>query len=147
MFPFPQAVHCLITGFCAGIILSLGMTLIACSEADTLAGEEPDEVVITGTPTWENGVKKLVGLKCATCHTVPPNDLTPDNAPQNLNLNEYSGNENYLGATTLGFWISAGILETKLGTVRQMPLDYATPLTQKEKDALKTWADLGVPEK
>ena len=146
MYHLSPAVHFLTKWFFRGVILTLGIAVIGCSQADTLGGEEPDEVVITGTPTWENGIKRLVGLKCAICHTVPHNDLTPDNAPENLNLKEYSGSDNNLGAETLGFWISAGILEKELESVRQMPLEYATPLTEGEIEALQTWAELGVPE-
>jgi len=126
--------------------LTLGMAVVGCSQADTLGGEAPDEVVITGTPSWENGIKRLVGLKCATCHTVPANELTPNNAPDYLNLKEYSNSEDLLGAETLGVWINSGILEKDFGNVRQMPLEYATPLTQGEIDALQTWVDLGLPE-
>ena len=35
---------------------------------DSIEIEEPTEVKISGTPTWENGIGQLMVLKCANCH-------------------------------------------------------------------------------
>jgi hypothetical protein len=51
------------------------------------------------------------------------------------------------GGKSIGVWIRAGILEKQLGGIRKMPLEYATPLTDREIAYLKDWSDNGTPEK
>ncbi len=128
------------------IFLCLAVLLYGCSDADTLGDEEPQEVHITGTPTWENGIRRLMKLKCALCHTIPFTDVTPENAPQNLNLTEYESTDDVRGAVDIVSWINAGILEKSVANVRQMPLEYSTPLTQSEIEALTMWATQGGPK-
>ena len=107
--------------------------LFGCSKADTLGGNAPDEVVIYGTPTWENGIGNLVRSKCATCHVIPFSFYTPYNTPSTLNFSVYDNSSNIRGANILGIWINSGILENALtGVARKMPLEYATPLTSRE---------------
>lgn len=133
-------------------LLSLGVALLlgsqfGCSNADTLGGEAPDETIISGTPTWNNGVGEIMRNKCGTCHVVPATSYTPANAPDTLDLNRYNGdNVTVFGANVIQAWITSGLLEGNIGTVRKMPLDYATPLTSTEIGYLKTWASAGVPE-
>ncbi len=131
-----------------GIGLLLSLSMMGCSNADTLGGEAPDETVITGTPTWNNGISEIVQNKCGTCHVVPATEYTPASIRSyNLNLNVYAGdNSTVRGADNLGSWITGGILEQPMGSIRQMPLDYATPLTDREIGYLQTWAANGVPE-
>ena len=50
------------------------------------------------------------------------------------------------GGDSLEVWINAGILEQKLGGIRKMPLEYATPLTDREITYLKDWASGISPE-
>ena len=47
---------------CGLFVLGFTMLLMSCSEADTMGDEPPDEIVIEGTPTWENGIGELVEL-------------------------------------------------------------------------------------
>ena len=121
--------------------------LFGCSKADTLGGNTPDEVVISGTPTWENGIGNLVRSKCATCHVIPFSFYTPHNTPSTLNLSVYDNSSNIRGANILEIWINNGILDKALtGVARKMPLEYATPLTLGEIESLKSWATSGSPK-
>jgi hypothetical protein len=130
-------------------VLGFTMLLMSCSEADTLGDEPPDEIVIEGTPTWKNGIGELVELKCASCHQVPSSSYTPHGTPENLDLRYYQPSEGQ-GGYSLRFWIgdntTEGILEKPLGVTRKMPLEYATPLTDREITYLKDWANSGSPE-
>jgi hypothetical protein len=127
-------------------VLGFTMLLMSCSEADTLGDEPPDEIVIEGTPTWENGIGELVELKCASCHQVPASSYTPEGTPATLDLRQYVTAGSVQGGDKLGIWITAGILEKQLGGIRKMPLEYATPLTDREITYLKDWANSGAPE-
>ncbi len=128
-------------------LLAGALLLAGCSNADTLGGEAPDETLISGAPTWNNGVQEIMTSKCATCHVVPASDYTPAGTPSKLDLSVYAGdNVTRFGANTLGAWISGGILERDMGSIRKMPLAYATPLTSGEISALETWATNGTPE-
>ncbi len=128
-------------------LLIVCILLLGCSRADTLGGDAPDEIKITGTPTWKNGIGELVRAKCATCHVRPFTFYTPLGTPGTLDLSVYDNSSNTGGANVLGFWIEAGILDKDLsGVTRKMPLEYATPLTLGEIDALKNWSGSGSPE-
>ena len=127
-------------------VLGFTMLLMSCSEADTLGDEPPDEIVIEGTPTWENGIGELVEMKCASCHQVPASSYTPEGTPATLDLRQYVTAGSVQGGDKLGIWITAGILEKQLGGIRKMPLEYATPLTDREITYLKDWANSGAPE-
>jgi len=131
---------------CGLFVLGFTMLLMSCSEADTLGDEPPDEIVIEGTPTWENGIGELVELKCASCHQVPASSYTPEGTPATLDLRQYVTAGSVQGGDKLGIWITAGILEKQLGGIRKMPLEYATPLTDREITYLKDWANSGAPE-
>ena len=131
------------------LLIGCSFLLLACSEADTLGDEPPTEIVIEGTPTWRNGIGELVELKCASCHQVPASSYTPHGTPENLDLRYYQPSEGQ-GGYSLRFWIgdntTEGILEKPLGVIRKMPLEYATPLTEREITYLKDWASSGSPE-
>ena len=131
---------------CGLFVLGFTMLLMSCSEADTLGDEPPDEIVIEGTPTWENGIGELVEMKCASCHQVPASSYTPEGTPATLDLRQYVTAGSVQGGDKLGIWITAGILEKQLGGIRKMPLEYATPLTDREISYLKLWSDNGTPE-
>jgi hypothetical protein len=131
------------------LLICCSFILLACSEADTLGDEPPTEIVIEGTPTWKNGIGELVELKCASCHQVPASSYTPEGTPLDLDLRYYKPSVGR-GADSLRFWIgdneTEGILEKQLGGIRKMPLEYATPLTDREITYLKDWASSGSPE-
>ena len=131
---------------CGLFVLGFSLLLMSCSEADTLGDEPPDEIVIEGTPTWENGIGELVEMKCASCHQVPASSYTPEGTPATLDLRQYVTAGSVQGGDKLGIWITAGILEKQLGGIRKMPLEYATPLTDREITYLKDWASSGSPE-
>ena len=131
---------------CGLFVLGFSLLLMSCSEADTLGDDPTDEIVIEGTPTWENGIGELVELKCASCHQVPASSYTPEGTPATLDLRHYDTAGSVRGGDSLGIWITAGILEKQLGGIRKMPLEYATPLTDREISYLKIWSDNGTHE-
>lgn len=134
------------------ILLSLGF-LTRCSEADTLADEPPQEVVIQGEPTWENGMGELISLKCGYCHAHPKPDIAPDNIVRDMDLNVYEtrivDGDVIRGADAIGRWIYDGILDNEVALydpqnpVRSMPLDYGTPVTEREKAYFEQWSNNG----
>ena len=143
-------------------VLALLMTLLACSDAETLGDEPPVEVVITGSPTWDNGIRELVDLKCAYCHAVPRPDTAPNEIIADLDLTTYDtaivDGKVIRGADSIGRWLAIGILDHDVDiflditvipevllTARQMPLDYGTQLTETEKGQLLAWSANGSP--
>ena len=128
------------------LLICCSFLLLACSEADTLGDEPPTEIVIEGAPTWRNGIGELVELKCASCHQVPAASYTPHGTPTTMDLRYFESVGTIRGGDSLEVWINAGILEQKLGGIRKMPLEYATPLTDREITYLKDWANNGAPE-
>lgn len=115
--------------------------LAGCLDAESRGGEQVDEVTISGTPTWDNGIGELMQLKCGTCHQVPGGPLSPANVPGDLDLNIHSSAEAGLrGAQDILRFIDAEILRNSTGGTQQMPLEYATPLTSGEIDALESWS-------
>ena len=142
-YPCKSMINSLVKGIYLLIVAGL---LFGCSQADTLGGKAPDEIAISGTPTWENGIGELVRFKCASCHVIPFSSYSPHNTPTTLNLSVYDNSSNIRGANVLGIWVNAGILEKPLpGISRKMPLEYATPLTVGEIANLKSWAASGSP--
>ncbi len=127
------------------MLLALSLGVSGCLDADTRGGEAPDEVVISGTPTWSNGIGELMALKCAVCHQVPPGRFSPAGVPSDLDLNFQFQASGIRGAVDVLTFIDDGILSGLAPDVRQMPLEYATPLTGQEKQALETWSGAGGP--
>jgi mono/diheme cytochrome c family protein len=127
----------------------------ACSESDTLGGERPPEVLLPAAPTYEDGVKALLDLKCAYCHVAGSGRLEPDDAPDDLDLETYettllADGTVMRGADSIGRWIFDGMLRHDIddyegGTIRQMPLDYGTQLTDDEIAGLARWSARGAP--
>ncbi len=132
-----------------------GLSLWQCSDADTLADEAPREVIIQGVATWENGVGELLKLKCGYCHAYPLPPIAPNNIVPNLDLNVYEtrveDGQVIRGADAIGRWIFEGILDGPVDIFadtafpRQMPLDYGTQVTDREKAILEKWSDEGSP--
>lgn len=145
------------------LVCLAALLTFACSDADSLGDQPPVEVPITGNPTWENGIAELVDLKCAWCHAVPKPDIAPSDITPDLDLTQYATQiENgtvIRGGDSIGRWMADGILEHPVDlyvditqfpdetilAVRQMPLDYATQLTQSEITALLAWSANGSP--
>lgn len=128
--------------FCIpAMLLALSLGISGCLDADTRGGEVPDEVVISGTPTWSNGIGELMALKCAVCHQVPAGRFSPAGVPSDLDLNfQNSTASGIRGAADILTFIDGGILRSSASGVRQMPLEYATPLTGQEIQALEAWS-------
>lgn len=132
--------------------LLAGLALGGCMKASTLGQEAPTHVVITGTPTWSNGIGELVNLKCAICHQVPRLALSPQNVPVDLDLRYEKTFGAIRAAEDVAAQISLGVLQHSLVydngtytqpvniTIPQMPLLFATPLYPDEIAALQTWA-------
>ena len=138
--------------------LLLALTILwqwQCSDADSLADEPPVEVVIQGEPTWENGIGELVRLKCGYCHAVPKPAIAPDVIVDDMDLNSYEtavvDGTVVRGGDSIGRWIYEGILDQPVlkfddtSDPRQMPLDYGTQLTEREKLYLENWSNAGSP--
>jgi len=136
-------------------VCGLLLSLMACSDADTLGDEPPIEIAIGAEPTYQNGVGELLKVKCGTCHAHPLTELSPDNIVTDLDLNTYltrvEAGEVIRGADSIGRWIFEGILDHGVDRFldtsepRKMPLDYATPVTPSEKQALLAWSASGSP--
>src|SRR5712691_9503731 len=70
----------------AWAVLLACLALGGCMDASTLGQEPADHVIITGTPTWSNGIGQLVNLKCAICHQAPRLPSSPGNVPADMDL-------------------------------------------------------------
>jgi mono/diheme cytochrome c family protein len=115
--------------------------------ADTRGSEAPDHVLISGTPTWSNGIGQLVTSKCAVCHQVPRLPSSPSNVPAYLDLRYEKTSGAIRAAEDIVAPISLGILHHTLNygvstniPVQAMPLSYSTPLYADEISALESWA-------
>jgi len=141
--------------------LALGIWT-GCSDADTLGEEAPREVVITGTPTFTNGIGELMALKCGYCHAVPAPAIAPDDVPGDLDLTRYATDvidgQLIRGADSVGRWLADGLLDHEVAiyvdfiafpqevlNARRMPLDYGTQLTDAERGHLLAWSANGSP--
>ncbi len=129
----------------AATVLAVAVMLASCSDADSLGDEAVTEVQVGTPPLWSNGVGELMRLKCGICHQVPAGPVSPDGIPQTFDLNYYNAAAHPDGVpgaqdSTVRSSITGGILRGPVGSIRQMPLEYATPLTEQERTALETWA-------
>lgn len=116
--------------------------------ADTRGNEAPDHIIISGTPSWTNGIAQLMDSKCAVCHQVPRLASSSANVPADMDLRYQTTSGAIRAAEDIAAQIKLGILRNDLhyGTnstlpVRAMPLSYSTPLYTDEIAALETWAD------
>lgn len=139
----------------AALSILCAFCLWHCSDADTLADEPPGEIVIEGVASWENGIGDLLKLKCGYCHASPIPPIAPDNIVTDLDLNFYEtrveNGQVIRGADAIGRWIFERILDGPVEIFadtafpRQMPLDYGTRVTEREKAILEKWSDEGLP--
>jgi len=149
------------------LLLIATILLWGCSSADSLGDEPAREVTVSGSPTWDNGMRELISLKCAYCHTVPRPDIAPDEIIADLDLSVYDtrveNGEVIRGADAIGRWLADGILDHGLDiyqylppvttptvpsyllVARQMPLDYGTPVSDSEKGLFAAWSANGSP--
>lgn len=112
---------------CVGLVL-LGA---ACSRSYDLGSEPVEEVAVNEVnPTWENGIGQLMTSKCGNCHVPRPGPFVPPNTPLSFDFTQKE--------TTTSFRcrVAARTLE---GNPTPMPPDFATPLTAREKAALKAY--------
>jgi mono/diheme cytochrome c family protein len=121
--------------------------LSGCLQADSLGGEPPDTVTIVGAPTWDNGVARLMDLKCAVCHRVPATEVAPSRVPLDLDLRRLGLTGTTRGAQDVQLHLQAGILQGDVAGFLRMPPAFATPLVDSERAALVTWAtDTPLPD-
>jgi hypothetical protein len=122
----------------------LGAGLGGCLQADSLGDEPPDEVHVGTPPRWDNGVGALMALKCAVCHQVPRQEVSPKNTPDSFDLRYRVSSPTGLdGAAAILSEITGGILRGGSENKSAMPPAFATPLTSQERSALETWAGTG----
>ena len=130
-------------------LVALSMALLGgCIDATTLGDQPPTEVQVGSPPTWTNGVSALMGLKCAVCHQLPLAPVSPNNTPTYFDLRFWDISPSGItGALVILPFLEpgVGILRMDVPPVRKMPLDFATPLTAQEINALETWATNGGP--
>jgi len=120
--------------------------LTGCLQADSLGDEPPDEVQVGSPPQWDNGIQALMALKCAVCHQVPHQEVSPRNTPVSFDLRYHVSSPSGLdGATSILSYVTGGILRAPNADGTAMPPPFATPLTARERDALETWAANGGP--
>ena len=128
----------------AAVVLAAVIFAASCSDADSLGDEAATEVQVGTPPLWSNGIGELMRLKCGICHQVPAGEVSPDGTPQSFDLNYHIVNPDGVpGAKDVLVLFSIDtdkILRGPVGSIRQMPLEYATPLTEQEKSALEVWA-------
>lgn len=135
------------------VLLLVCLSMAGCMEATSLGKEPADHVIITGTPTWSNGIGQLMQLKCAGCHQVPRLVSSPQNVTTDLDLRFEKTFGAIRAAEDIAAQITLGVLQhdivygngsyTNAGlniTIRKMPLQFATPLYADEITALQTWA-------
>lgn len=143
------------TGVRVAVLAALlaSLPLAACMDASTLGQEPADHVVITGIPTWSNGIRQLIDIKCVMCHQVPRLASSPQNVPADLDLRFEKSFGAIRAAEDIAAQLALGIARhdlvyddgsyTNAGlkvTIRRMPLQFATPLYADEITALETWA-------
>jgi hypothetical protein len=79
-------------------------------------------------------------LKCGVCHRVPAGSLSPAAIPTAFDLNYHLNSPGGVpGAVTVIPFLQGGVLRGSVGSVPRMPLDYATPLSEDEIQALEAW--------
>lgn len=116
-------------------------SLSGCLEANTLGDEPPDEVQVGDPPTWDNGMQELMTLKCGVCHQVPLPKHAPEDTPDEYDFTVLHGGGGGGEEDEDEIEGAADALEEIQDVVRdgEMPLDFATPLTDDEKDAIFDW--------
>jgi mono/diheme cytochrome c family protein len=130
------------------LILLCLFVLTSCSNADTRGKEAADHVIISGTPTWGNGIAQLLSTKCAVCHQVPRLPSSPNNVPADMDLRFETTSGSIRAAEDIAAPLALGVLQHALNygrtlspiPVQTMPLSYSTPLYADEISALETWA-------
>ncbi len=110
--------------------------LSACSRSYDLGAEKFAEEDFGGAePSWQNGIGNLMKKKCANCHIglSSRSDFVPSTTPTTINAistSSFFDSETYAGLVYDRVFVT---------TTRPMPPNYATPLSDGERAALKTW--------
>jgi mono/diheme cytochrome c family protein len=114
-------------------LLVLSPLLGGCLQADTLGDKPPDEVQVGSPPAWDNGMGELMTLKCGVCHQRPLPKNAPDETGSDYDFTvQHASGEGGGAADALG-----DIKEIVRGG--EMPPDFATPLTDAERQAILDW--------
>lgn len=115
-------------------ILLLSLLLSSCSKSYDLGSESQVNVEVSDseltTPTWNSPIYKIVETKCATCHSRYRDQFVPANTPSYYDdlLDEDFFELN-----------SPEILDRINDEEDPMPPNFSTPLTQREKQALRNY--------
>jgi hypothetical protein len=78
-------------------------------------------------------MRELMQLKCGVCHQVPRPKRAPRTIPADLDLNLLTGTGGIRGARDALTAVQAQVL------AGVMPLEFATPLTALERQAILSW--------
>ena len=114
--------------------------------AESLGDKPPTEVAVGTPPTWDNGIGELMRVKCAVCHQIPLTQVSSTDTPTYFDLRYWAQSPTGIsGALIILPFLDVGILRGNVDDIRQMPLEFATPLVQREIDALMTWSANGGP--
>ncbi len=112
-------------------LLTLWVLLSSGCGAETRGHEAPDEIAIdTKTPTFEE-IQLLMKIKCQNCHSTTPGKFAPANTPPIALDNEEEFTKRLSSTRNRVFFTPDN----------PMPPDYGTPLTDREKEALKKYID------
>jgi uncharacterized membrane protein len=110
--------------------------ILSCTKSYDLGDSEQVNVKITdaelATPTWSSPVYQIVEAKCATCHTRFRDQFVPANTPSDL---DDLLDENFFNANRNEVW------DRIIDSENPMPPTFSTPLTLREKEALKNYID------
>jgi len=119
------------------LVLITTLGLFAC-QAHDLGDEEALSFTIDKTnPTWDNGIGALINAKCANCHTPASqrSKFVPSNTPTTYDA---IGSAAFFDSSNATL-IQKVYEQVFTATTKIMPPNFATPLTDDEKTALKTY--------
>lgn len=105
-------------------------------EAYDLGDRDPISYQIDqANPTWAGGVGQLVAAKCANCHSSQRSKFVPSDTPTGY---DDIAHESFFSTTNTSRiqTVYSRVFESP---TRPMPPNFATPLTESEKSALRTF--------
>lgn len=119
-----------------GVFVTLGL-VGSCSAYDF--GEVPvvEVSVDAQSPTWENGIQALVEAKCDNCHGAAESRFDPGEIRDRPAL-RFSISDSEEAFAPYGERAFVRVFQSP---DKPMPPTYGTPLTEKEKAALRTYLD------
>lgn len=98
------------------------------------AGFRPRESSATGTQRWAD-VEPIIRERCAPCHSTHPTNAAVTVAPSGILFERYS---------QVAQWKER--IKLRVVTLRNMPLNNATQITDAERDRVGAWIDQGARE-